>query len=54
MKVRMFRILGAALAALLPACGEGGRGPGAESGGGTVNPAFPVTMTDPSAGQPPR
>jgi len=46
MKTPGFRILAAALAALLPACG-GDHG----SGGGSVNPAFPVTMTEPSAGQ---
>jgi len=50
-KIRNFRILGAVLAALLPACGGGGGG-GGGSGGGTANPAFPVTMTEPKGGQP--
>jgi len=54
MKMRYFRILWAALVALLPACG-GGHGSGGSSppgtGGGTGNPAFPVTMTEPSGGQ---
>ena len=51
MKIRNFRILGAVLAALLPACGGGGHGSGGTSGGETSNPAFPVTMTDPKGGQ---
>jgi photosystem II stability/assembly factor-like uncharacterized protein len=54
MKNRIFRILAAAVVALLPACG-GGNGSGGSSapatGGGAGNPAFPVTMTEPSAGQ---
>src|SRR5689334_17493502 len=46
------RILAAAFAALLPACGDGGGGgSGGTSGGGTTNPAFPVTMTQPKGGQ---
>src|SRR5262249_23925096 len=51
MKIRIFLILAAAIAALLPACGGGGHGSGGTSGSGTGNPAFPVTMTKPSAGQ---
>jgi photosystem II stability/assembly factor-like uncharacterized protein len=51
MKTLRFRILAAALAALLPACGGGGNGSGGTSAGGSGNPAFPVTMTEPTGGQ---
>src|SRR6185369_2323960 len=52
MQTRNLRVLAATLAALLPACGGGGGdGSGGTSGGGTTNPAFPVTMTEPSRGQ---